>query len=81
MLVLIFTAVVLGIVFLLIRQISNLSGKSAPRINADSELFSREALPRTGNTAQLEPFREPVGSVTEHTTRTFDEVFADKSKN
>ena len=82
MLMVIFAALIFGIEFLLIRQISNLSPKNAPQPRAnENETPAHENPGRVGNAARLESYREPVGSVTEHTTRTFGEAFAEKPKN
>ena len=82
LLVLVFSVMIFGIICLLIRQISKLSGRSSNfSASKDGGLQGRESLPHTGNTAQLEAPREPISSVTDHTTRLFEESFAEKSKN
>ena len=82
LLVLVFSLMIFGIICLLIRQISKLTGRSSNfSASNDGGMHGRESLPQTGNTAQLEARREPVGSVTDHTTRLFEESFAEKSKN
>jgi hypothetical protein len=82
LLVLIFSLMLFAIICLLIRQISKLSGRSS-NFSAfnDGGTQGRQSLPHTGNTAQLEPPREPISSVTDHTTHLFEESFAEKSKN
>jgi hypothetical protein len=79
-LVMIFAAMVFAVVFAVVRQISKLSGKHPPIVK-EVELFSRESLPHAGSVPQLDPFRQPASSVTEHTTRTFDEAFVKKAEN
>lgn len=82
MLVVVFSIVIFAVIFLIVRQISALSGKKLLPSEKESEMQkARKNLPRTGNTARLEPFKEPVASVTEHTTRIFDETQAQKTKN
>lgn len=80
LLIVVFALLIFGIEFLLVRQISNLSGKNAARLRAN-QTFTRENLKPAGNIAQLESHREPIGSVTEHTTRTFGEAFAERREN
>lgn len=80
-LVLIFAVLIFGIIFVVARQISILYGKKLFPFRTDSENSSRDSLPRADNTLRLEQFREPAASVTEHTTRAFDEAFVKKSEN
>jgi hypothetical protein len=80
LLVLAFGAVVLAVIFIITRQISILSGKGFGRSAHKNETQKPQVLPRADNTSQLPPFREPIGSVTEHTTRTFSETLAKKTK-
>ncbi|MDQ4123936.1 MAG: zinc ribbon domain-containing protein [Acidobacteriota bacterium] len=81
LLVLVFSLMLFGIICLLIRQISKLSSRSYLYTSRDIGMQERGSLPHTGNTAQLEPPRVPIGSVTDHTTRIFEENFAEKTKN
>lgn len=81
MLVVVFCALIFGIIFLLMRQISALSSKSFFPVAKDTVTQMRDSLPHTGNTAQLEAPREPIGSVTDRTTRIFEENFAERTKN
>lgn len=80
-LVLVFSIMILTIIALLIRQISNLSNKHFLSAARDSFMHQQQSLPHTGNTAQLEAPRQPIGSVTDHTTRIFEEKLAEKFKN
>ena len=81
MLVVVFCALIFGIIFLLMRQISVLSSKSFFPVAKDAVMQMRESLPHSGNTAQLEAPREPIGSVTDHTTRIFEENLAERTRN
>lgn len=81
LLVLVLGAVIFGVIFLLIRQISVMSNKSFWSAQKEGAGARHESLPHTGNTAQLEPPRQPIGSVTDHTTRIFEENLAEKTKN
>ncbi|HSK71841.1 MAG TPA: hypothetical protein VK892_09120 [Pyrinomonadaceae bacterium] len=65
-----------GICFLLIRQMSHLSGKAEPKTNPDDEAAPRAF--RSEITAQLESPRQPAISVTENTTKTLDEVLIER---
>ena len=56
-----FLATVFGITFLMIRQLSKMT------ISASGEQISEKPNP-----AQLEEYRQPAQSVTEHTTRTLE---------
>jgi hypothetical protein len=70
-----YLAALFGICFLIIRQIKNLAGRPLHKqLEPDGSFQTAEQL-SPANTAQLEAPREPLGaSVTENTTRTFDEV-------
>lgn len=80
-LVILFAVFIFAVIFLLVRQISKLTDKIHLLGANETEPFTRASFQRAGNTAQLESFREPIGSVTEHTTRTFDEALLKKSEN
>lgn len=71
-----YLAALFGICFLIIHQIKNLAGKPSPKqVESYGNFQSTEQQLNPANTAQLESPREHVGaSVTENTTRTFDEV-------
>ncbi len=81
LLVMVLSLMIFAIICLLVRQISKLSGRSYFYAARDGGMQGRESLPHTGNTAQLEPPREPIGSVTDHTTRIFEEKLAEKFRN
>jgi hypothetical protein len=81
MLIVVFGAMIFGIVALLIRQISTLSSKSFLFAGKENAASSPGNFVHPGNTAQLEAPREPIGSVTDHTTRIFEENFAERTKN
>jgi hypothetical protein len=50
-----------------------------PKEEPESDRYSRPSAFRTTNTNQLaEPANQPIGSVTENTTRTLDEVLVDR---
>jgi hypothetical protein len=61
-----------GISFSLSRQATKLIDHKVKGWSAGNPGF--EQLPRQRTTAQLEEFREPAMSVTDHTTRTLDKV-------
>lgn len=72
-----YLATVFGICYLLLRQVSELTGKSHPRaINPPETVQPAYLKPVT--TAQLEESRQPPISVTENTTRTLDEVLIER---
>lgn len=80
-LVIIFAVFLFAVICVIVRQISKMTNKSNIQNANEAEAFARPSFRQAGNTHQLEPFREPIGSVTEHTTRTFDEVLLKKSEN
>ena len=50
-----------------------------PKKEAEPDLYMRPSQFRATNTNQLgEPMNQPIGSVTENTTRTLDEVLAER---
>lgn len=68
-----------GICFLITRQISKLinyqTGQAAGQSGQEFQQTPQQQSFRSVNTAQLaEPRQQPISSVTEHTTRTLDEV-------
>jgi hypothetical protein len=68
-----YLAAVFGICFMLLKQVPKLIDARLRSIDrADEPAEPRHLSPIT--TAQLEEFREPVMSVTDHTTRTLDKV-------
>ena len=71
MITLAYLAVLFGISLTLLRQIPKLIDAKLNQKNQTSEI-SQPAQIQNRNTAQLEEFREPVLSVTEHTTRTLE---------
>lgn len=72
-----YLATVFGICYLLLRHVSDLTGKSNPRsINPPESAPPAYLKPVT--TAQLEESRQPGISVTENTTRTLDEVLIER---
>ena len=75
-LAMLFLATIFGITFLMIRQLSRMT------IPVGSEQISEKPNPvqlGATNTAQLEEYRQPAQSVTEHTTRTLEEVLLKRS--
>lgn len=67
--------VLLGICFLITREISKLINHQTAEKSQDYLAPQSHNSFRGINTAQLaEPQQRPIGSVTEHTTRTLDEV-------
>jgi hypothetical protein len=80
MLVVVFSIMIFAVVYLIVRQISLLSGKGFLPAAKEGVLQARQNLPRTENAPQLEQPKVPVGSVTDHTTRIFEETFAEKPK-
>jgi uncharacterized membrane protein YvbJ len=69
-----YLAVLFGICFLMIQQISRLTKLSQSSDEKTLKESSFAGQLKAVNTTQLEEHREPVMSVTEHTTRTLDEV-------
>lgn len=67
-----YLAAVFGICFALARQVPKLIDARLRGSNVYTEAAPPQIEPRT--TAQLEEFRQPVASVTDHTTKTLDEV-------
>lgn len=72
-----YLATVFGICYLLLRQVSELTGKSHPRAINPPETTSPAYL-KPVTTAQLEESRQAPISVTENTTRTLDEVLIER---
>ncbi len=68
-----YLAALFGICFLMLQQISRLTKASQ---SPDEKTIGQSSPGQLNavNTAQLEEHREPLMSVTEHTTRTLDEV-------
>ena len=66
-----FLATVFGITFLMMRQLSRMTMPAT-----GEQIPEKPNLVQLGatNTAQLEEYRQPAQSVTEHTTRTLEEV-------
>jgi hypothetical protein len=72
---LIFAATAFGICFLMMRQMSRITGFE----QSDREISNRRSAPEQLNvpiTGQIEAPRQPFASVTENTTRTLDDVLA-----
>lgn len=67
-----YLAALFGICFMLLRPVLKLI--DAKLKNAERNEFVKPAQLSAPITARLEEHREPVGSVTENTTRTFDKV-------
>jgi hypothetical protein len=74
-----YLAALFGICYLILRQSSDSSGKPRrEKTNAESEYGPPKNF-RSEITKQLdEPQTEPIPSVTEHTTRTLDEVLVER---
>ncbi len=70
-LALIFLATVFGISFLMIQQLSRMM-----KTDSGERSFEKSNPAQFGsiNTAQIEEYRQPASSVTEHTTRTLDKI-------
>ena len=80
LLTLAYLATIFGICFSLVRQVPKLIDarlKSADGYSAAEPVEQTLVNPRT--TAQLEEYRVPVSSVTDHTTRTLEKVPLDRS--
>jgi hypothetical protein len=69
-----YLAAVFGICFMLLRQVPKLVDAKLNRNTSTSSDFvpAQQLKPRT--TAQLEEYQQPIMSVTEHTTRTLEEI-------
>ena len=72
-----YLATLFGICFMILQQIKTLPGKSSAQ-NADFQNNFQTGALDAANTAQLEESKQPPISVTEHTTRTLDEVLVEK---
>ena len=68
-----YLAAVFGISFMLLRQVPKLIDARL-KSRADSPEIAQPVQLRAPNTAQLEEYRQPAASVTDHTTRTLEEV-------
>lgn len=68
-----YLAAVFGICFTLARQVPKLIDARLKGLNNTAETLSPPQL-QSPTTAQLAEFRQPVGSVTDHTTKTLDRV-------
>jgi hypothetical protein len=68
-----YLATLFGITFTLLRQVPKLIDARL-KSKADEPEAPQSVRLRAPNTAQLEGYREPAVSVTDHTTRTLDEV-------
>ncbi len=68
-----YLAAVFGICFMLVKQVPKLIDAKLKGSNASHETTSAPQL-RPLSTGQLEEYREPVMSVTDHTTRTLDDL-------
>lgn len=69
----IYLATIFGICFTLMRQVPKLIDARLKRWDNTTDASSPDQL-ASHTTAQLEEFREPVMSVTDHTTKTLDKV-------
>lgn len=73
LIVVVYLATIFSTCFLLARQVPRLIDARLEASNKPSETLSHPQLtPKT--TAQLDEYRDPVMSVTDHTTRTLDKV-------
>lgn len=79
-LALIFSAllVILAINWLFLRQLTRLTGRSQAPDEAPAKPEKRKLSEKPSPVPQLAAPREPVSSVTEHTTRTFDPVYRER---
>lgn len=68
-----YLAAVFGICYSLLSQVPKLIDARLKSQQGSTELIEQPQLERV-TTAQLEEYREPVMSVTEHTTKTLDQV-------
>ena len=71
-------AMLAGVASLVIRQWSNLAGVVKPK---ERPLSHKKAAAKEHVPAQLPPLRsEPIGSVTENTTRTFEPAYIERER-
>lgn len=78
LIILAYLATIFGISFSLARQVPKLIDAKLRRWNAESDSTRVSQLPPP-TTAQLEEYREPAMSVTDHTTKTLDPVPVDRN--
>ncbi len=71
-----FPATIFGITFLMIRHLSKMTNQIS---NGQISEKPNPAQLGTINTAQLEEYHQPAQSVTEHTTRTLEEISLKRS--
>lgn len=77
MISIVYLAAVFGICFALVRQVPKLIDAKLKMLGLQSSegaVFSEPAQLRPVTTSQLEEFRQPIGSVTDSTTRTLEKV-------
>ena len=67
-----------GIAFMIARQLSKVISSQINKAESSAQVFQPAQLPAP-NTAQLEEPRQQPLSVTDNTTRTFDEVFVKRT--
>jgi len=69
-----YLAAVFGICFMLLGQVKKLVDFKLSGFVQESDQASRPQLLKPKTTAQLDEYRQPAASVTEHTTRTLEKV-------
>jgi hypothetical protein len=75
-----YLAAIFGICFMLMGQVRKLIDARLTRSVDDADRPTPVQL-RAPDTAELPEYREPVGSVTDRTTRTLEKVPASESQN
>lgn len=73
LIVIAYLAAIFGICFSLARQVPKLIDAKLKVLSSGAEIRTLQQLP-SQTTAQLDEYREPAMSVTDHTTRTLDKV-------
>ncbi len=80
MIVIAYLAAIFGVCLMLVKQVPKLIDAKLRSLNAASDAPSQAQL-RPLTTAQLDEYREPVMSVTDHTTRTLEDASVKERKS